>query len=77
MKGVQAWYYGAFHPQCRATGHVDVVEFAGFKYLRCANCGVLANLEAISPKYDDYEACMKEVRNGGSSPSNSEQGPTS
>lgn len=71
MKGVQAWFYGAFHPLCRANGNVDVVDFAGFKYVRCVACGVIANLEAVAPKYQSYDECIKEVPSGnGSSPSN-------
>jgi len=61
MKGVQAWNYSAFHQRCSATGYVDVVDFAGFKYVRCSKCQVLCNLDAIGVKYEDYGSACKEV----------------
>jgi len=75
MKGVQAWNYATFHRECATTGHVDVIDFAGFKYIRCGKCMVLCNLDAVAIKYPDYEAACKEVvyddDAGGSSPDNS------
>ena len=73
MKGVQAWFYGTFHDRCATDGMVDLIDFAGFKYIRCSRCRVLANLDAISVKYEDYESAMKEVvyDGDGSTPDNS------
>jgi len=73
MKGVQAWNYAAFHANCATSGHVDLIDFAGFKYIRCSHCMVLANLDAIAIKYPDYLSATKEViyDGDGSTPDNS------
>lgn len=75
MKGVQAWNYASFHRPCATDGFVDVIDFAGFKYVRCGKCMVLCNLDAVAIKYDDYDSAQKEVIYDGdargSSPDNS------
>lgn len=62
MRGVQAWNYASFHHSCATLGQVELVDFAGFKYVRCGKCMVLANLDAVATKYQDYESACKEVR---------------
>lgn len=44
MKGVQAYDCEAFHPDC----NVVPVDIGGFSYLWCADCHVLANMQAVS-----------------------------
>lgn len=56
MKGVNAYDTCDFHPDCQGVVPVDV---AGFAYLWCPECRVLANLQAVSPKFEDYEKAKK------------------
>jgi len=60
MKGVQAWDASAFHAPCRQLNitNVQPIDFAGFKYLYCFLCGVLCNMEAVSPKFEKYTEAM-------------------
>ena len=58
MHGVSSWDCSAFHPKCTDVYPVDI---GGFKYIWCGNCRVLANLEAVSPKHQDYETAKMTV----------------
>jgi hypothetical protein len=57
MKGSQAWDCGQFHGKCP---DVRVVDIGGFRYLWCANCRVLANLDGVSPKIANLTDCCVE-----------------
>lgn len=52
MKGVQSWDTSEFHPDCVGVQPVDI---AGFKYIWCPECRVLANLEAVSVKHQSIQ----------------------
>lgn len=56
MKGVQAWDCSTFHPGCL---NVAVVDVAGFKYLWCPDCRVLANLDAMAVKHQSLDTARK------------------
>lgn len=60
MKGAQAYDCKGFHGSCP---DVDVVEVGGIAYLYCRRCRVLANLQAVSPKFESYaEAALERTR---------------
>ena len=58
MEGVRAYDCSGFHPQCLG---VEVVDIGGFGWLWCPVCGVLCNMEAVSPKFQDFNSacCAK------------------
>lgn len=56
MKGVRAWSFKEFHPNCK---DIEVVDIAGFAHIFCHRCRVLINMEAISPKYEEYNTPRK------------------
>lgn len=58
MEGVRAYDCVAFHPSCT---DVEVVDVGGFAHLWCKGCRVLANMEAVSTKFQTYQhACASE-----------------
>lgn len=52
MQGVQAYDLSQFHngPHCRK----EVLVIADVGYLLCNTCMVLANLQAVSPKFETW-----------------------
>lgn len=60
-KGVQSWDCSSFHPNCK---NVIPMDIGGFAYLWCPDCRVLSNLQAISPKHEDWDKAKKEKIRG-------------
>lgn len=58
MKGVRSWDSAVFHPDCAGVVPVDI---GGFPHLWCPRCRVLANLEAVSTKHQDWENTKTSV----------------
>ena len=57
MKGINA-YKIHWHPTC----DVEVVDIGGFAYLYCRDCGVLANMQAVSVKHITYEETFEVTK---------------
>lgn len=55
MKGVQAYSFADFHPGC----NVNIVEAGGALYVVCLEHRVIANLQAVSGKFEDYSKASK------------------
>jgi len=51
MEGVRAYDCSEFHRPCAG---VTVIDVGGFAHLWCPACRVYANLEAVSPKFQNY-----------------------
>lgn len=61
MKGVQAYDCSQFHGTCSG---IQVVDIGGFPHLWCPTCRVLSNLQAVAPKFENFDkACLcQEVK---------------
>lgn len=70
MRGVAAYDCKAFHKDC-PDGAVYPVDIAGLPYLWCDHCRSLCRLEAVSPKYQTWEAA-RSPRTGRPVPSEGE-----
>lgn len=58
MKGVNAYSYAEFHPDCPG---LQVLDSAGFLYLHCPDHKVVCNLQAVAARFQRYTATLKPV----------------
>lgn len=64
MKGIQAYDISAWHPLCT---NIQIVDIAGFAHVYCPSCRILANMQAMCPKFaskNDHDNVVKERAGG-------------